>query len=569
MKKHFNKILCGLVSATMLFSGMTAFATTTPMQMEWRSDYSDNTKPKLAVTFTTPAQYIQQVTAVMYDKDITTPTSANYVRIEEVTVDSGITTDIVFNITNAFSEADGAYTVKLKGSGHLKDECEDSATVYVIKPADITTILGNFKTANVTTGSDLIDRVTPALQLAAESDSPRKTKRVDIVLNVQAADYNGAFTNLEDVRKAWAISDIIAYITDSGATAEGIKLKVDANKALLGIDTDITEEVCGDILAYSAEYNANAGVKSLRDLKGIINQYTGLRAVNGATEDTLYNVFEKYKNYFELPQASLTKYNSFTRETRDKALRLVVNNNFVKNSELVAAFVNGVNTAETATDTPSTPPVIVVPPAGGGNGGGASVSGAPSAPSVTPPIETTPTFTDLPTNHWAYPYVTALASKNIISGYDNGTFKPNNNVTREEFVKMIIGATGLLTDGTQCDFSDVPANAWYYEYIASAYQAGVVSGTDNGAFGVGRNITRQDVAVIAARIIKYLKPATTAPADTTLTDIDTVSDYAVSSVKLLNGMGIINGFDDGSFMPHNALTRAEAATIISKLADSL
>ena len=115
----------------------------------------------------------------------------------------------------------------------------------------------------------------------------------------------------------------------------------------------------------------------------------------------------------------------------------------------------------------------------------------------------------------------------------------------------------------------MPRTAWYYEFLASAYKAGVVSGITDESFGVGRNITRQDVAVIAARIIEYLKPGTTVPADTTLTDIDTVSDYAVSSVKLLNGMGIINGFDDGSFMPHNALTRAEAATIISKLAENL
>ena len=577
MKKNFRKILCALVSAVMLFSGVTAFAAT-PMQIEWSGDYSNSAKPKLTVTFTTPAEYVQQVTAVIYDKDKTNPVSSDFVRIAELTVSDGETKDIVFNITNAFSESDGAYTLRLRGSGHMQSECVDSATVYVIKPSAIPGLLNEFKGATAVTFGTVLDKVAPALQLDSETDAPRKAKRIDIMLNIQASDFEGEFKNLENVRDAWKTSDIIAYITDNGANAEGLKSRIESNKDLLSIDTQATDyvtyidNVCQDIINYSAEYNGNAGVKSLKDLKGIIKQYTGLRAVNGANEDTLYNVFETYKTYFELPKTSLDKYNGFARETRDKALRLIVNKNFVKNSELVTAFIEGVNTAETAVDTPVTPPVIVIPPTsggtGGGTGGGGAISGEVSAP-TTPTQPTAPTFKDVPSSHWANSYVTALASKKIINGYDDNTFKPNNNVTREEFVKMIVGATGLLTDGAECDFDDVPRTAWYYEFLASAYKAGVVSGITDESFGVGRNITRQDVAVIAARIIEYLKPGTTVPADTTLTDIDTVSDYAVSSVKLLNGMGIINGFDDGSFMPHNALTRAEAATIISKLAESL
>ena len=573
MKKNFRKILCTLVSAVMLFSGVTAFAAT-PMQIEWSGDYSNSAKPKLNVTFTTPAEYVQQVTAVIYDKDITSPASSDFVRITELTVSDGETKDIVFNITNAFSESDGAYTLRLRGSGHMQSECVDSATVYVIKPSAIPGLLNEFKGATAVTFGTVLDKVAPALQLDTETDAPRKAKRIDIMLNIQASDFEGEFKNLENVRDAWKTSDIIAYITDNGANAEGLKSRIESNKDLLSIDTQSTDyvtyidNVCQDIINYSAEYNGNAGVKSLKDLKGIIKQYTGLRAVNGANEDTLYNVFETYKTYFELPKTSLDKYNGFARETRDKALRLIVNKNFVKNSELVTAFIEGVNTAETAVDTPVTPPVIVIPPTSGGTGGGGAISGEVSAP-TTPTQPTAPTFKDVPSSHWANSYVTALASKKIINGYDDNTFKPNNNVTREEFVKMIVGATGLLTDDAECDFDDVPRTAWYYEFLASAYKAGVVSGITDESFGVGRNITRQDVAVIAARIIEYLKPGTTVPADTTLTDIDTVSDYAVSSVKLLNGMGIINGFDDGSFMPQNALTRAEAATIISKLAENL
>ena len=578
MKKHLRKILCGMMCAVMMLTGVNVFANTTPsMQIEWSSDYSNNKKPKLIVTFTTPAQYIQQITAVIYDKDKTAPTNADYVRVEEVTVEKGKTADIVFTVTDmAFAEADGAYTVDLKGSGRLKDECEDRATVYVIKPADIPGILNSFKTADLTTASGLIDRVTPALQLATESDASRKTKRVDILLSIQASDYNGAFGTLEDVRDAWTISDIIAYITDAGSTAEGLKSKIESHKDLLGINTQAEDyvtyidNVCQDVISYSSAYNNNAGVKSVNGLKGIIKQYTGVRAVNGATEDTIYTVFETYKEYFELPKASLDKYNGFEIETRDKAMRLLVNKNFVKNSDLVAAFIEGVNAAGTPTDTPTTPPAVISPPAAGGNGGsGSSLSGGPSAPQATPAPQATSSFRDVPSSHWSYSYVTELASKNVIGGYDDGTFKPNNNVTREEFVKMIIGAASMLSLDKECNFGDVPKGAWYYDYVASAYAAGIVSGVDDETFGIGTNITRQDVAVIAARILKHLGGDTTVTAQTTLTDFDAISDYAQDSVKLLNSKGIINGFDDGSFMPHNALTRAEAATIISKLINSI
>ena len=576
MKKHLRKALSAFLGTAILLSGMGAFAQT-PMQIEWSGDYSDNTKPTVTVSFVSPAEYVQEITAVIYDKDIANPATSDYVRIAEVTTSDKEKKDLVFNITNAFSETDGAYTIRLKGNGHKKDECIDSASLYVIKPGAIPGILNDFK--NTAIFETTLSKVMDALQLDAEADGARRAKRIEIMINMQANDFGGGFATLEDVRLAWKISDTIAYITDAGSTAEGIKERVENNASLIGADTQnadyiaFIDDACAEILAYSSEYNQNGGVKSLKDLRGILNQYIGLNAVNAASEETLYGVFEGYKNYFELPTESFNKYNNFSRENKDKALRLINNKNFAKNADLVTAFVNGVAAAETAAPTTTTPPVIVIPPTGGGtsgsSGGGASLSTPPVSAPTTPEAAKTPSFKDVPSNHWAYSSVTTLAQKGIINGYDDDTFKPNNKVTREEFVKMIVGATGLVVADTACDFADVPENAWFYEYVASAFAAGVVSGIDETTFGVGRNITRQDVAVIAARILDYLKPGAYTAAETTLTDIDSVSDYAVQSVKLLNNMGIINGYDDGSFMPRNELTRAEAAAIISKLAESL
>ncbi len=564
-----------MICLVMMLSGISVFAQT-PMQMKWSGDYSDNADPKLVVEFTTPALYKQQVTIVIYPASVTNPVSADYVYIKEVTVSAGETKEITLSILDTYTAADGKYKVALKGSGFMHGESTDSATVDVITPSAIPGLLNEFKNATSTNFASVLAKVIPALQLEAESDPAREAKRANIMFNIQASDYNGIFANLENIRDAWKMSDVIAYITDSGVTAEGIKSRIEANSALIGIDTTTADyeayidAVCQDILAYNGEYNGGAGVLSVKDMNGIINQYIGLHAVNASTEETLYNTFEKYKSYFELPASQLATYNNdFIRAEQDKALRSLYLKGFTKNSQLVTAFTNGVNGVVNNEDSSTTtPPVVIVPgvtggsPSAGMTGGGSNVPTAPTTPTV-------PTFKDVPSSHWAYSYVTKLATNGTVGGYDDGTFKPNNNVTREEFVKMIIGAAGLLSNSSQCDFTDVAKDAWFYNYVASGFEKEIISGITDTEFGVGRNVTRQDVAVIAARILTYLKAEIPETVEVTLTDIDTVSDYAQESVRLLNAMGIIGGFDDGSFMPHNALTRAEAAAIISRLTANL
>lgn len=581
MKKQLRKFICSIIAVVTMSAGINVFAVAPgeKMQMKWRGDYSDNSAPQLVVEFTTPANYRQQITAVVYPDSVSNPSLSDYVQINEITVNGGTTAEVVFDILNTYTANDGKYRVALDGSGYMREECTDSVPVDVIKPSLILPLLSEFNGATSSSFGTSFNKVKAPLQLTDEEDGARKTKRINIVINTRTSDYNGAFINLENIRNEWIKSDTVAYLTDNSATAEVLKSKIEANAELFGIDTTDTDYityidlVCQDILSFNSEYNNGAGVRSSNDFAGIINQYIGLRKVNSASSETLYGAFDTYKSYFGIPADKLAIYNGYQADNKTENCELVLRDlyqkNFTKNSELVSAFVNAINELGNQTPGTSTPPVIVVP-SGGGNSGGSSVPGAPSVaptqPTVTPGVAS---FSDVPQNHWAYPYVTELATKKIIGGYDDGTFKPNNNVTREEFVKMIIGAAGLVSLDKECDFADVPGNAWYYDYVASAYNAGIVSGVSDTAFGVGTNITRQDVAVIASRVLSYLGKTPTVTAETTLTDIDTVADYATDSVKLLNGIGIINGYDDGSFMPKNTLTRAEAATIICKLINSL
>lgn len=562
--------------ATMLLCVSVSAATPT-MNMDWRGDYSDNSKPKLVVEFSSPVSYLQQVTAVVYKASVTNPTFGDYIRAQEITVNGNAKTEITFNIGTAFNATDKAYKVALQGSGYQSGESFEAQTVYALTASDINGTSGLLARLNNAPSSSIMgvmNELLLPLQLTPEADG-RRAKRAGILVDVRTSDYEGSFKNLEDVRTAWWVSDIIAFITDTGATSSDIKSRIDDNADLLGIDTTdadyvaYADELCQDLIDYGRLYNNGAGIKSLKDLQGAVSEYLGVIAVNNASDTEITDVFNKYKEHFDIPAETLTKYNGLGTVSQGMVIGQLYNQGFAKPSDLVSAFVtatNGMSSGQTGTDTP----IVIVPGATGGTGGSpsASVTGGATAP--TAPVAPTPTgFIDVPASHWANPYVTELAKKDIISGYDDNTFRPNNSVTREEFVKMIVGASGLYKADAQCEFEDVPSDAWHYSYIASAYVNEIVSGVTDTEFGVGSKITRQDVAVIAARIIKRFKGDVAIPETTTLTDIDTVSDYAADSVKLLNGMEIINGYDDGSFMPKNTLTRAEAATIICKLINSL
>lgn len=108
-------------------------------------------------------------------------------------------------------------------------------------------------------------------------------------------------------------------------------------------------------------------------------------------------------------------------------------------------------------------------------------------------------FTDVPANQWYTKAVTALAGRGIISGYPDGTFKPNAPITRAEFVTMAMNFAN--TDkGTVCSFPDVPQNMWYYGAIAGATQNGWISGYPDGTFGPDRYITRAEVTSVINRM---------------------------------------------------------------------
>lgn len=215
-------------------------------------------------------------------------------------------------------------------------------------------------------------------------------------------------------------------------------------------------------------------------------------------------------------------------------------------------------------------PVVILPPSpqpvvgggsfGGGGGGGTSTPVIVQPPvSEEPVIETPKEFTDISSEHWAYSYINTLTEKKIISGYEDGTFKPDNTVKREEFIKLVAVALNL-SGTTHTEFSDLPSDAWYTPYVKAAVSAGIINGVNDTTFGTGMELTRADMAVIIARALKL----DSANGGDKFLDDNEIPDYAKEAVYILKSEGILSG-NNGNYEPKRSLTRAECAKIVTYL----
>ena len=201
--------------------------------------------------------------------------------------------------------------------------------------------------------------------------------------------------------------------------------------------------------------------------------------------------------------------------------------------------------------------------AGSGGGGG----GAVSQPTKTELLENTASFKDMENFEWANDAVSALFKKNIISGVGENKFEPGRSVKREEFIKMIVLAFELIAkDDIRTSFNDVFDNEWYYEYIQTAFSNGIVNGDADGSLGIGRNITREDAAVIIWRTAKAAGyKLNENKSGHIFADNDGISDYAKTAVNELYENKYISGKNDNKFDPKASLLRAEAAKLIYEI----
>ena len=176
-------------------------------------------------------------------------------------------------------------------------------------------------------------------------------------------------------------------------------------------------------------------------------------------------------------------------------------------------------------------------------------------------------FSDVSASHWAKSYIDKLSTAGVING-SNGMFNPNGQTKRADATVMLVNLLGLQPEANN-RFADVVSTAYYAPYVGTASTYGIVNGS-NGMFNPNNTISRQDTMVMMAQILKALD--LNVNTDTSVlnqfSDVNSVSSYATESVAILVNSGIISG-NNGKLNPISPVTRAEMATIMSKLYDVL
>ncbi len=212
---------------------------------------------------------------------------------------------------------------------------------------------------------------------------------------------------------------------------------------------------------------------------------------------------------------------------------------------------------------------------GGGSSGSSSKKTSGSTLTVAPsllkddPLDkrllVTEYYNDIDDYEWAFTAILALTEDGIISGTGENKFEPSRALKREEFMKLLVNTFGLADLTATSSFTDVTdTDAWYYVYIASAESAGITSGRGDGTFGIGDEVTREEMAALIYRAaVKAGKPVSSNTV-VSYKDAAMISDYAVGAVASLTASGVISG-SNGMFSPKNSATRAEAAVVINNI----
>jgi len=352
------------------------------------------------------------------------------------------------------------------------------------------------------------------------------------------------------------VNNIFIYKTDGTffydtnyilETTEAIDVIMDENVVFLGLSEN------SDYATYRQAVNKliaeHENFTSAADLGIFVkNQVMVLLVDNQSDSEIMNEAIEKYYAEYGIGIDEYKKFSSYT------VLKTLLSKNYASPTEFGDAVKNRLSQLKNS---------------GGGSGGSGSSggSGGISVGKTNPADIYTgaeiSNFKDVLPTDWFCESVNALKTKGVISSAEY--FRPQSNVTREEFIKMLVVALGMTDTSAETEFGDTVKGNWHYTYIASAVKKGIVKGIGNNMFGVGIQITRQDMAVMAYNAAKLAGKEFDTTHGTPFSDSADISSYAQEAVYAMRNSGVIKGMGDNTFAPLELCTRAQAAKIIYSL----
>lgn len=356
---------------------------------------------------------------------------------------------------------------------------------------------------------------------------------------------------------------IIKKINDGSDDIAKQLLSAEKAKTLFNINFEVPDNAYTLFNSYKKDKSnsevlntSGSGFLSPTELRLSLKEASFIACINSAKAEKIAEILE---NYSEICEKINENFSDILKNCTEVEARAAVNKGYTKASSIlrdIAAAENAQSQTEEKLESGKTP----------SKKGQTSYKGMTSVVSTenaqdSENAENNEKFDDLSGYLWASEAILKLSELGIINGVGENKFMPEKTVTREEFVKMTVVLMSLYDSHAECDFSDVGKFDWFYPYVASAYESGIVSGISETAFGTGYAITRQDLLTILYRAVSS-KISPSEIKELTFTDTADIDAYAYDCVEAMYSLGVVNGFSDGSFKPKNNATRAEAAVII-------
>ncbi len=172
-------------------------------------------------------------------------------------------------------------------------------------------------------------------------------------------------------------------------------------------------------------------------------------------------------------------------------------------------------------------------------------------------------FSDVTPGNWAENYINQIYYNGITTGYGNGTYGPRDNVTRAQMAAFLIRPLrgNDFTYPSSPYFSDVPSSHWAFKYVQKLRELGITTGYGNGTYGLNDNVTRAQMAAFLIRSI--IGDTFDYPTTPYFSDVD-ASHWAFKYIQKLRQLGITTGYSDGTYKPDKNVTRAEMAAFLTR-----
>ena len=424
----------------------------------------------------------------------------------------------------------------------------------------------------------------------AISDRDSLYKIIQTEMLSRKDDINKFLNNAEDSEKIKAVPLIIESVTsasyiqmmnEGGVIVDGKKWGIEEFNAKYPLDKKYFEIFNGktdengkplstnklteaEKSAFTEKYFKNTSSKTFDDVN---NSFKSFLRFEISKKIKSISELEEYISFFDEKDGGLDAalYNALKGNKQSTLVKYIVSNSFADDKDFKTKVEDKMKLLNSSD--------------GKGNGGTGGSSGGSSGgggfsivgnTEAIPPVEVKKEesgdteFSDCDGFEWALESINELKKAGILNGTGEGKFEPQRNINREEMLAILIRAFKIKAEGKD-SFLDDNANEWYSPYLVIGKSSGLALGKNDGSFGIGESITREDAVVLAYRAAKLSGLSFNFERTEAFKDNEIISDYAKESVGLFKDAKILNGTGQGMFEPKQPCNRAEIAKIIYAL----